>query len=57
MKRRLARLIECFQLEKKMTDVTAALKDTQTKLAQDFKAVVNDAEELLGHAADDAGHG
>lgn len=39
-----------------MNDATS-LKDGQKRLAEDFKAVVNDAEELLRHAARDAGDG
>jgi ElaB/YqjD/DUF883 family membrane-anchored ribosome-binding protein len=40
-----------------MTDVAKTLKDGQQRLAQDFKAVVNDAEQLLRDAARDAGQG
>lgn len=40
-----------------MNDASTTPKDSQTQLAQDFKAVVNDAEELLRHAAHDAGQG
>jgi ElaB/YqjD/DUF883 family membrane-anchored ribosome-binding protein len=41
-----------------MIDATAqSLKDDQKRLAEDFKAVVNDAEELLRHATRDAGQG
>lgn len=36
---------------------TQSLKDDQKRLAQDFKAVLDDAEELLRHAARDAGDG
>jgi ElaB/YqjD/DUF883 family membrane-anchored ribosome-binding protein len=32
-------------------------KNAQQRLAEDFKAVINDAEELLRHAAIDAGDG
>lgn len=39
-----------------MNDATS-LKDGQKRLAEDFKAVLNDAEELLRHAARDAGDG
>jgi ElaB/YqjD/DUF883 family membrane-anchored ribosome-binding protein len=39
-----------------MNDATSP-KDGQKRLAEDFKAVVNDAEELLRHAARDAGAG
>jgi ElaB/YqjD/DUF883 family membrane-anchored ribosome-binding protein len=35
----------------------STLKDGQKRLAQDFKAVVNDAEQLLRYAARDAGEG
>ncbi|HXD40424.1 MAG TPA: DUF883 family protein [Ramlibacter sp.] len=38
-----------------MNDQTA--KNGQKRLAEDFKAVVKDAEELLRHAATDAGDG
>ena len=38
-----------------MNDQSA--KNGQKRLAEDFKAVVNDAEELLRHAARDAGEG
>ena len=38
-----------------MNDQTA--KNDQKRLAEDFKAVVKDAEELLRHAATDAGDG
>lgn len=40
-----------------MDDATRSLKEGQKRLADDFKAVVNDAEELLRHAARDAGEG
>jgi ElaB/YqjD/DUF883 family membrane-anchored ribosome-binding protein len=40
-----------------MNDATQSLKDGQKRLAQDFKAVVNNAEDLLRHAARDAGEG
>jgi ElaB/YqjD/DUF883 family membrane-anchored ribosome-binding protein len=40
-----------------MNDATRSPKDSQRRLAEDFKAVVNDAEELLRHAARDAGDG
>lgn len=36
---------------------TQSLKDGQKRLAQDFKALVNDAEELLRHAAQGADEG
>lgn len=39
------------------TATTQSLRDDQKRLAQDFKAVLNDAEELLRHAARDAGEG
>jgi len=38
-----------------MNDASQSLK--QGQLAKDFKAVVNDAEQLLRHAASDAGQG
>ncbi|HWP11293.1 MAG TPA: DUF883 family protein [Ramlibacter sp.] len=40
-----------------MNDATQPSKDGQKRLAEDFKAVVKDAEELLRHAARDAGDG
>lgn len=40
-----------------MTDATQPPADGQRRLAEDFKAVVADAEELLRHAARDAGAG
>lgn len=40
-----------------MNNASTTPKDNQTQLTQDFKAVVNDAEELLRHAAHDAGQG
>lgn len=40
-----------------MTDASRTLKQGQERLAQDFKAVVNDAEQLLRDAARDAGEG
>jgi len=40
-----------------MNDPTQSLKDGQKHLAEDFKTVLNDAEELLRHAARDAGDG
>jgi len=43
--------------ERKMNNASTTPKDNQTQLTQDFKAVVNDAEELLRHAAHDAGQG
>lgn len=36
---------------------TQSLKDDQKRLAQDFRRVLSDAEELLRHAAHDAGDG
>jgi ElaB/YqjD/DUF883 family membrane-anchored ribosome-binding protein len=36
---------------------TQSLKDDQKRLAEDFRTVLNDAEELLRHAARDAGDG
>jgi ElaB/YqjD/DUF883 family membrane-anchored ribosome-binding protein len=40
-----------------MNDATQLPRTDQKRLAEDFKAVVNDAEELLRHAARDAGEG
>ena len=40
-----------------MNEASRTLKEGQQRLAQDFKAVVNDAEQLLRHAARDAGQG
>jgi ElaB/YqjD/DUF883 family membrane-anchored ribosome-binding protein len=40
-----------------MNDVSKTLKEGQERVAQDFKAVVNDAEQLLRYAARDAGEG
>ena len=40
-----------------MNDASQTLKDGQQRLAKDFKAVVTDAEQLLRHAARDAGQG
>lgn len=40
-----------------MDATTPTLKDDQKRLADDFKAVLNDAEDLLRHAARDAGDG
>jgi ElaB/YqjD/DUF883 family membrane-anchored ribosome-binding protein len=40
-----------------MNDVTQTLKDDQTRLNQDIRAVVDDAEALLRHAVRDAGVG
>ena len=40
-----------------MNDPSPTLKEGKQRLAQDFKAVVNDAEQLLRHAARDAGQG
>jgi len=40
-----------------MNDSTVTLKDTQQRLAQDIRAVVNDAEALLRVAVRDAGQG
>lgn len=40
-----------------MNEASANPKDSQAQLAQDFKAVVNDAEELLRCTAHDAAHG
>jgi len=40
-----------------MNETSATPKDSQAQLARDFKAVVNDAEELLRCTAHDAGQG
>lgn len=40
-----------------MADTSTTLKEGEKRLAKDFKAVVNDAEQLLRHAARDAGQG
>ena len=40
-----------------MSDVATQSRREEKRLAQDFKAVLNDAEELLRHAARDAGEG
>jgi ElaB/YqjD/DUF883 family membrane-anchored ribosome-binding protein len=40
-----------------MNDATQALKDNQTRLNRDVRAVVDDAEALLRHAVRDAGEG
>jgi ElaB/YqjD/DUF883 family membrane-anchored ribosome-binding protein len=40
-----------------MNDATQLPQDGQKRLAEDFKTVVKDAEELLRHAARDAGDG
>jgi ElaB/YqjD/DUF883 family membrane-anchored ribosome-binding protein len=37
--------------------ISQTLKQDQQRLAQDFKTVLDDAEELLRHAARDAGEG
>jgi ElaB/YqjD/DUF883 family membrane-anchored ribosome-binding protein len=40
-----------------MNDVATPSRREEKRLAQDFKTVLNDAEELLRHAARDAGEG
>jgi ElaB/YqjD/DUF883 family membrane-anchored ribosome-binding protein len=40
-----------------MKEASPTLNEGQQRLAQDFKAVVDDAEQLLRHAARDAGQG
>jgi ElaB/YqjD/DUF883 family membrane-anchored ribosome-binding protein len=40
-----------------MNDATQTLKDNQTRLNRDVRAVVDDAEALLRHAVRDAGEG
>jgi ElaB/YqjD/DUF883 family membrane-anchored ribosome-binding protein len=40
-----------------MNDATQTLKDSQTRLSRDVRAVVDDAEALLRHAVRDAGEG
>jgi ElaB/YqjD/DUF883 family membrane-anchored ribosome-binding protein len=40
-----------------MNDATQSLKDSQTRLSRDVRAMVDDAEALLRHAVRDAGDG
>jgi ElaB/YqjD/DUF883 family membrane-anchored ribosome-binding protein len=40
-----------------MNDATSTLKDSQTRLSRDVRAVVDDAEALLRHVVRDAGDG
>lgn len=40
-----------------MDDATQTLKDSQSRLRRDVRAVVDDAEALLRHAVSDAGEG
>jgi ElaB/YqjD/DUF883 family membrane-anchored ribosome-binding protein len=40
-----------------MNDTTQTLKDSQTRLSRDVRAMVDDAEALLRHAVRDAGEG
>lgn len=40
-----------------MNDATHTLKDTQSRLARDARALVDDAEVLLRHVVRDAGEG
>jgi ElaB/YqjD/DUF883 family membrane-anchored ribosome-binding protein len=40
-----------------MRDATQSLKDSQTRLSRDVRAMVDDAEALLRHAVRDAGEG
>jgi ElaB/YqjD/DUF883 family membrane-anchored ribosome-binding protein len=40
-----------------MNDATSPLKDSQMRLNRDVRAVVDDAEALLRHAAGDVGQG
>ena len=40
-----------------MDQATRTFKNAESRLAQDFKAVVNDAEQLLRHVAQGAGEG
>jgi ElaB/YqjD/DUF883 family membrane-anchored ribosome-binding protein len=40
-----------------MNDATQTLKDSQTRLSRDVRAMVDDAEALLRHAVRDAGEG
>jgi ElaB/YqjD/DUF883 family membrane-anchored ribosome-binding protein len=56
---RQARALDWFDFRSEpMNDATAkSARDDQRRLAEDFKAVVKDAEELLRHAARDAGEG
>ncbi len=40
-----------------MNDVSQTLKDSQTRISREVRAVVDDAEALLRHAVGDAGQG
>lgn len=40
-----------------MNDANATIKDSQMRLTQDFKTLINDAEELLRHASQGGGEG
>ena len=40
-----------------MDQATQALRNSENRLADDFRAVVSDAEQLLRHAAREAGDG
>jgi ElaB/YqjD/DUF883 family membrane-anchored ribosome-binding protein len=40
-----------------MNDATQALKDSQSRLSRDVRAMVDDAEALLRHAVRDTGEG
>lgn len=40
-----------------MTDATHSLKKSQARLAHEFNAVLDDAQDLLRHAAGEAGKG
>jgi ElaB/YqjD/DUF883 family membrane-anchored ribosome-binding protein len=40
-----------------MNDASQALKDSQTRLSRDVRAMVDDAEALLRHVVRDAGEG
>ena len=40
-----------------MNDTTDSLKKSQARLAQEFNSVLDDAQELLRHAAGEAGQG
>ena len=40
-----------------MNDSSNSLKNSQERLAQDFRTVLDDAQDLLRHATDEAGKG
>jgi ElaB/YqjD/DUF883 family membrane-anchored ribosome-binding protein len=43
--------------EHEMNDASAALKDSQARLAKEIRSLVDDADALLRHAVRDAGEG